>query len=90
MTDASGIATVGSWTLGAAAGANTLTATSAGLTGSPVTFTATGDAGVLLVQHNGTPVRAYSLDRAQGAARRSSATPASSRPRHSAPTPSPA
>jgi adhesin/invasin len=44
-TDASGIATVGSWTLGPAAGANTLTATSAGLSGSPVTFNATGTAG---------------------------------------------
>jgi alpha-tubulin suppressor-like RCC1 family protein len=43
-TDASGIATVGSWTLGPTAGTNTLTATSAGLTGSPVTFTATGEA----------------------------------------------
>jgi hypothetical protein len=62
MTDASGIAKVGSWKLGGAAGSNTLTATSAGLTGSPVTFTATGSAGVLQVQHNGTPVRAYSLD----------------------------
>ncbi len=45
VSNASGIATVGSWTLGAAAGSNTLTATSAGLTGSPVTFTATGTAG---------------------------------------------
>ena len=44
-TNASGIAAVGSWTLGTAAGANSLTATSAGLTGSPVTFTATGVAG---------------------------------------------
>src|SRR5712691_7422356 len=44
-TGASGIATVGSWTLGTAAGANTLTATSPGLNGSPVTFTATGTAG---------------------------------------------
>ena len=44
-TDASGIAQVGSWTLGTAAGPNTLTATSAGLTGSPVTFTATGVTG---------------------------------------------
>lgn len=42
-TNASGIAAVGSWTLGPAAGANSLTATSAGLTGSPVTFTATGN-----------------------------------------------
>ena len=44
-TNASGIATVGSWTLGTTAGANSLTATSAGLTGSPLTFTATGIAG---------------------------------------------
>ena len=38
-TNAAGIATVGSWTLGATAGANTLTATSGSLSGSPVTFT---------------------------------------------------
>jgi len=44
-TSTSGLATVGSWTLGTAAGANSLTATSTGLTGSPVTFTATGAAG---------------------------------------------
>jgi Bacterial Ig-like domain (group 2) len=44
-TNASGIATVGSWTLGTTAGANTLVATSTGLTGSPVTFTATGSGG---------------------------------------------
>src|SRR5439155_379693 len=44
-TNASGIATVGSWTLGKPAGVNTLTATSTGLNGSPVTFTATGTAG---------------------------------------------
>jgi adhesin/invasin len=44
-TNGGGIATVGSWTLGTTAGSNTLTATSAGLTGSPVTFTATGTAG---------------------------------------------
>ncbi len=43
VSDASGIAKVGSWKLGTVAGANTLTATCAGLTGSPVTFTATGD-----------------------------------------------
>jgi adhesin/invasin len=41
-TATNGIATVGSWTLGAAAGVNTLEATSAGLTSSPVTFMATG------------------------------------------------
>src|SRR5205807_977383 len=45
MTNASGVATVGSWTLSATAGSNTLTATSGSLSGSPVTFTATGTAG---------------------------------------------
>src|SRR5204863_1032269 len=44
-TNGSGIATVGSWTLSATAGPNTLTATSTGLSGSPVTFSATGTAG---------------------------------------------
>lgn len=38
-TDASGVATVGAWTLGAVAGENTVTATVSGLT--PVTFSAT-------------------------------------------------
>lgn len=42
-TDAGGIATVGSWTLGTTAGSNTLNASSTGLT--TVTFTATGTAG---------------------------------------------
>jgi hypothetical protein len=41
-TDANGVAALTSWTLGAVAGANTLTVTAPGLTGSPVTFTATG------------------------------------------------
>src|SRR5207253_2990878 len=44
-TNASGVATVGSWTLSATAGPNALTATSGSLSGSPVTFTATGTAG---------------------------------------------
>ncbi|MCX5761832.1 MAG: Ig-like domain-containing protein [Gemmatimonadetes bacterium] len=44
-TDANGLASVGSWTLGTAAGTNTITATVDGLSGSPVTFTATGTAG---------------------------------------------
>src|SRR5947199_362429 len=43
-TNASGIATVGSWTLGRTTGGYTLTASSAGPTGSPVTFTATASA----------------------------------------------
>jgi hypothetical protein len=40
-----GLATLGSWTLGLTAGGNSLTATSDGLDGSPVTFTATATAG---------------------------------------------
>lgn len=44
-TNSSGIATVGSWTLGTTAGSNTLTATADGLSGSPVTFTASAAAG---------------------------------------------
>ena len=40
-TNSLGIATVGSWTLGTTAGANSLTATATGLVGSPVTFFAT-------------------------------------------------
>ena len=42
-TNASGIATVSSWTLGAAAGTNTMTASATGV--STVTFNATGTAG---------------------------------------------
>lgn len=44
-TDASGVATVEGWTLGTAAGPNSLSARSSGLQGSPATFTATGTAG---------------------------------------------
>jgi adhesin/invasin len=46
-TGADGIATVGQWTLGSAAGTNTLTATVAAedVSGNPVTFTATGTPG---------------------------------------------
>src|SRR5207253_10257576 len=44
-TNASGIAAVGSWTLGTVAGENTLMATAPGVNGSPVTFTAHGTAG---------------------------------------------
>jgi adhesin/invasin len=44
-TNASGVATVGSWTLGTTVGPNTLTASSAGLTPASVTFTASGGAG---------------------------------------------
>ena len=41
-TNAAGIATVGSWTLGTTPGTNTLTATATGTSITPVTFTATG------------------------------------------------
>jgi adhesin/invasin len=44
-TNESGIATVGSWTLGAAAGPNTLTASSPTISGVTVTFQAAGGAG---------------------------------------------
>jgi plastocyanin len=44
-TDAAGVATVGQWTLGTVAGTSTLFATSSGLDGSPVTFTAEATAG---------------------------------------------
>jgi Big-like domain-containing protein len=44
ITDPSGIAGVGSWTLGSTAGTDTLTARAEGLTGSPITFTASGTA----------------------------------------------
>ena len=44
ISDAQGQASV-MWTLGTTAGTNTVTATASGLTGSPVTFTATGIAG---------------------------------------------
>src|SRR5207302_3637435 len=44
-TNASGVAAVTSWTLGSAAGPNTLTATSGTLQGSPVTFRANATAG---------------------------------------------
>lgn len=44
LSNASGIATVGSWSMGPTAGTNTLRATAAGLPSSPVVFTATGQA----------------------------------------------
>jgi hypothetical protein len=42
LTNAAGVATVATWTLGPTPGANTLLATSRGAVGSPMTFTATG------------------------------------------------
>ena len=46
VTDASGVATVGSWKLGTTPGAQTLIATAAGLNGSPLTINATAVAPV--------------------------------------------
>jgi adhesin/invasin len=46
VTDAGGLATVGSWKLGTTPGPQTLIATASGLTGSPVTFNATAVAPV--------------------------------------------
>ena len=48
-SDASGIATVGSWTLGSGEGTNSLSAAASGLTGSPLTFTATASASAVAV-----------------------------------------
>ncbi len=45
LTDANGLATATSWTLGTTAGLNLVNATSPGLVGSPVQFTANGIAG---------------------------------------------
>jgi hypothetical protein len=55
MTGADGVASVTSWTLGTTAGSNTLTATASGLTGSPLTFTATGTAGLVTDTDSATP-----------------------------------
>lgn len=44
-TNASGVATLGSWRLGSVAGPDTVTATSAGLTGSPLRFIDFGNSG---------------------------------------------
>jgi hypothetical protein len=68
VSDSQGVATVGSWKLGSEAGPNSLTATCAGLTGSPVTFTATGENGILRIQLGAVPVRSYSLAELQALA----------------------
>jgi hypothetical protein len=51
-TNSSGIAQVGGWTLGTSPGVNTLTATvtGSGISGSPVTFSATGQAAAYTIQ----------------------------------------
>ena len=61
-TDASGIATVGSFTLGSTAGANTLSATLSGVSGQIATFTATGTAlSALVVNVSGRLERSEAL-----------------------------
>jgi hypothetical protein len=52
VTDANGVARVGSWVLGAVPGANTLSATvnSTGFTNNPMTFTATGQAAAYTIE----------------------------------------
>jgi len=45
VTGSNGVASLGGWTLGTTAGANSLTATALGLSGSPLTFRATATAG---------------------------------------------
>jgi len=55
-TGADGIASAGTWTIGPQVGPNTLIATSTGLAGSPVTFTAVGTVG------NATQVKVLSGD----------------------------
>jgi adhesin/invasin len=49
-TGTDGVATIGSWTLGATPGANTLTASASGVSGSPVTFSATSTGAAEVLQ----------------------------------------
>ena len=59
VTNSSGIATAGSWTLGNIAGTNTITAAAVNVPGSPVTFTAIALAGpaTTLAKVTADPVR---------------------------------
>ncbi len=52
ITDASGIASLSSWTLGATAGINTVLATASGLAGSPVAFHATAPVATTLAANS--------------------------------------
>jgi hypothetical protein len=63
-SDISGIATVGSWTLGPSAGANTLTATvtGSGISGNPVTFTASAHLSLALTTCSVAQAGDYFLD----------------------------
>ena len=76
-TGADGIATLTSWTLGASAGLNTLTATVSGLSGSPVTFSVgAGSRGGSVMCS--TEMRAFGCDLRAGVLGSSSSTSAGS------------
>lgn len=68
-TDASGIATIGGWLLGPAAGANALSATvsGAGISGNPVTFTATATVGAPSAARSGVSLAPASVAQSTGA-----------------------
>jgi adhesin/invasin len=70
LTDAAGDARVGGWVLGPAAGANTLTATvaGAGITGNPVTFTATATVGPPSAARSGLAISPTSVPQSDGSA----------------------
>lgn len=60
VTDGSGVATLTSWTVGGSLGANTVQASVPGLSGSPITFSATGTAGAPGAGTNPTQISANS------------------------------
>lgn len=71
VTGADGIATVGGWTLGEKAGANTMTATLSGLevSGSPVTFGATATPGAVDAGHSGVKASPAAITASSGSSR---------------------
>ncbi|HXI20544.1 MAG TPA: leishmanolysin-related zinc metalloendopeptidase [Gemmatimonadales bacterium] len=72
-TGSTGAATVGSWTLGSSAGLNTVQASAAGLSGSPLNFDATGGATIsnftiniqYITQPTATQAQAFALAKAR-------------------------
>ncbi|MEP6688123.1 MAG: Ig-like domain-containing protein [Gemmatimonadales bacterium] len=71
VTGADGIATVGGWTLGQKAGANTVAATLSGLdvSGSPVTFGATATPGAVDAGHSGVSASPAAITASSGSSR---------------------
>jgi hypothetical protein len=71
VTGADGVATVGGWTLGQKAGANTATATLSGLdvSGSPVTFGATATPGAVDAEHSGVMASPAAITASSGSSR---------------------